>query len=203
MKLSALKEEDISSLSVQRKTDFLFAPVRDGGESADVALLLGGGPETHDRVQAAVKLYKAGRVKYIVPTGSPDVDYEGEKIPEAEAMKKWLIKEGVKEEHIFPEPQAKNTAENMMFGAITILRNIPFKPFKLFVVTSQAHLLRSLQFAKLCLPSIATVYGYASENPREGRDQWFKDEWFSARVDAEIKLIKLGVDYGFFPDMEI
>ena len=203
MKLSILKEEDIPSLSIQRKTDFLFAPVRDTGESADVALLLGGGPETRDRVRAAAKLYKAGRVKTIVSSGAPLVDCQGENLPEAEAMKRWLVEEGVRDEDIFLEPQALSTAENMLFGAVTILRNLPFKPFKVFIVTSQAHLLRSLQFAKLCLPSIATVYGYASENPREGREEWFKDEWFSSRVDAEIKLLKIGVDLGFFSDMEI
>ncbi len=203
MKLSELKDEEIPSLDRQRKTEFLFAPVVDGGESADVALLLGGGIETQDRVKAAAKLYRAGRVKYIVPTGGVETEYHGETVIEAEAMRRWLKEKGVKEEHIFPETQARTTAENMMFGAITILRNLPFQPFRVFIVTSQAHLLRSLHFAKICLPSIATVFGYASENPREGRDAWFQDEWFRGRVDTEIKLLKLGVDCGFFPDMEI
>ena len=64
-----------------------------------------------------------------------------EPIPEAEAMRRYLLKQGIPEERILPEPRAENTFQNMAFSREIIQQVNPLgKP--LFVTTNY-HVFRS------------------------------------------------------------
>ena len=83
MKLSELTKETVSKLTPKEKWDIIFGGVRDNGECAEFALLLGTKPSlAKERAEAAARLYAEGRVKYIVPSGG--VTWEGDSFSEAE-----------------------------------------------------------------------------------------------------------------------
>ena len=56
---------------------------------------------------------ETGREAFLIPSGGQGPD---EPMPEAEAMKNYLIAQGVPEDHILPETRSKNTLENCSFS---------------------------------------------------------------------------------------
>ena len=79
MKRSEISKEQMQSLSYVQKWKISCDGVKDAGECAEVALLLGGGPpRAVERARAAATLYKEGRVKTIIPSGGVKWAYHGE-----------------------------------------------------------------------------------------------------------------------------
>ena len=70
----------------------------------------------------------------------------GESITEAEAMKRYLVKKGIKENRILLEPRARDTDENLRY-AFEIMDGQQEDSSSL-VVTSSFHVLRSKMIAK-------------------------------------------------------
>lgn len=70
----------------------------------------------------------------------------GETITEAEAMKRYLLQKGIKEERILLEPRARDTDENLSY-AFSIMDKQKENASSL-VVTSSFHVLRSKMIAK-------------------------------------------------------
>lgn len=88
MKLSELSDDKINSLSNSDKEKIVYID-KDGGFTADVGIILGGSEEVIlARAEAGLKAYKEGRVKYLVPTGHPDLTCNGETLPEYMHIKK-------------------------------------------------------------------------------------------------------------------
>ena len=82
MKLSELSDDKINSLSNSDKEKIVYID-KDGGFTADVGIILGGSEEVIlARAEAGLKAYKEDRVKYLVPTGHPDLTCNGETLPE-------------------------------------------------------------------------------------------------------------------------
>ena len=81
---------------------------------------------------------KAGKDIIFVPSGGKGSD---EVISEAEAMKNYLIEQGIKEENILVEDKAKNTYENILFSNNII--NEKVKNAKIAFSTTNYHLLRA------------------------------------------------------------
>lgn len=92
------------------------------------------------RLDKAVELYKKAP-RLIVVTGAKGKD---EPEAEAEAMKKYLIKNGVDKEHIFSDDKSFNTFQNIK-NAMALL---PKGTKKINIVTSDYHLPRAISIAK-------------------------------------------------------
>ena len=106
--------------------------------------------EDRTRITSSLKLrldrayiYAAGHrnVKIVVSGGQG----RGEDIPEAEAMKEYLVGRGIERERIFPEDRSSTTEENLRFTA----RLIPdIKEKKTGVVTNSFHIYRAWLLGK-------------------------------------------------------
>ena len=132
-----------------------YPPVlaRDAPE-ADVAIVLGGGVqppnsdnpnydlgESSDRVVHAVRLWRAGKVKWILVTGGP-IDWEQGDASEGTAMMQLLRDLGVDEDAILVETKSRNTYENALFSKSIWDRQ---KFAKGLLVTSARHMQRALR----------------------------------------------------------
>ena len=94
------------------------------------------------RLDAAVEAYRNKKVPVVV-CGAQGKD---EPLPEAYAMKKYLIDRGVAEEDILTDPESFNTRQNLR-NAKELLKDKP-EVQKVLVVTSDYHVPRSLALAK-------------------------------------------------------
>ena len=126
MLLSQVKKEDLVNLTTEEKSRIVFDAVYDDdGESAPVAIVLGCShiPFMDERAEGAAQLYKSGRVKKLMPSGTtlqallPDKE-----ITEAEYMAEYMIRQGVKREDIILENNASTTIENMICSQLMINR---------------------------------------------------------------------------------
>ena len=121
-----------------------------------------------------------------------------------EIMRDFLVSRGVLKEHIFIENEAKNTAENFFYSSAIIQREIVnLLPYKVAVITSSPHLLRSVLLAEAILPRYAVVYGFGSNLKGERKDDWFTTEKGRKFVTSEIKLVKVLIDRKVASDIEV
>ena len=204
MKITEAKKETLMALPPREKYDFVCGDIRDDGMSAPVALLLGGNPNNaRNRALAAAELYCAGRVPYIIPSGGVKWDIDGEMISESHFMKRILMENGVPEEAIILENQATTTVENMIFGTLQIYRKLKFKNAPhVIIVTSEAHMKRSMALAKAIMPRALTLSAYPAFH-NAPTDEWFESEANLKALDTEVRLLKDLADSGFIEDFEI
>ena len=94
------------------------------------------------RLDAAASAYEQKKVPVVV-CGAKGAD---EPMPEAIAMKQYLVNKGVAEEDILTDPDSFNTRQNLK-NAGELLKNRP-EVQKVLVVTSDYHVPRSLALAK-------------------------------------------------------
>ena len=204
MKISDVSEKYLLDLSPEEKWNIVCGGVRDDGESADIALLLGTKPEiAKERALAAARLYREGRVKYIVPSGGVTWDINGEMLSEALYMERILLEKGVPSDAIILENEAKTTKENMIYGALQINRKTKFYgDQKIIIVTSHYHIKRSIALAKTFLPRM--VKPYACPTPVcEGKSEWLKKAENVEFLNTELHLLWGLVHHGITEDMEI
>lgn len=204
MKLSSMNLENLLSMTPEQKWDFVCGDIRDDGETADVALLLGCWPEIAiERAKAAADLYLAGRVKYIVASGGVKWDYNGEQISEANLMKRILMEGGVPEDAIILDNEARTTIENMICGTLALNRMKQFPSFKsIIIVTSENHMQRSLALAKAFLPRKFKISAYPSYHEISA-ENWLKLKKNHTIINLCISLLKGLVDDGIVEDIEI
>lgn len=202
MKLSELTREQIAAMPFEQKYNFVCGDIVDDGMSAPVAILLGGNPNNAlPRALAAAELYRSGRVLYIVPSGGVEWDFGGEMISEAKYMKRILIENGVPEDAIILENEARTTKENMIYGTLRINRKLRFeKVDHVIIVTSRSHMKRSIALAKAFLPRKVTVSAYPANH--EATIAGLNGST-GAWIAKELDLIKGLVDSGVAEDMEI
>jgi uncharacterized SAM-binding protein YcdF (DUF218 family) len=98
---------------------------------------------------------------------------EGESITEAEAMKRYLIKEGIDENRIIMEEKSTSTKENLIFSK-SILDNLQNNAaYKVILITSDFHIFRTKILAKKVgldisvLPSKTPLATYLNYTVRE------------------------------------
>ena len=204
MKITEVKKETLMALPPREKYDFICGDFCDNGMSAPVALLLGGNPNNaRNRALAAAELYRAGRVPYIIPSGGVKWDIDGEMISESHFMKRILMENGVPEEAIILENQATTTVENMIFGTLQIYCKLKFKNAPhVTIVTSEAHMKRSMALAKAIMPRALTLSAYPAFH-NAPTDEWFESEANLKALDTEVRLLKDLADSGFIEDFEI
>lgn len=204
MLVSKTSKEDLLRLPPLVQEKIIYGGISTEMQDSDVAILLGGPLEVMEsRAMAAVKLFKAGKVKYILPTGAPVRDSEFGKLSECDILIAYLKREGVPDEVIIPERQALTTQENMIFAALQISRNLSFwKARKVTVVSSYSHVKRGIALAKNFLPNSVTVYGYPSTCEEELPGNWFNSKTYCGDANYELPLIKGLIECGRMEDIE-
>lgn len=204
MKLSEIKKETLMGWSLEKKWRFVCGSVRDDGQTGDIALLLGTKPEwVEERALAAARLYHAGRVRYIVPSGGVEWDTDGVMMSEANHMKEILLSEGVPEEAIIMENEATTTKENMIYGALQINRKTKFYDSKrIVIVTSVNHMQRSLALAHSFLPAFCQISAYPATEVGSC-EEYLRKRDNPMLLDNALELTKGLVDRGIIEDIEI
>ena len=203
MKMSELTPEVVQRLTPEQKWEICCSGIRDEGESAETALLLGSRPDRAvERALAAAELYRQGRVRTIIPTGGPKWEYRGELLSEAEIMSLVLRKNGVPAEAIVPENEARTTAENMICGTLQMLRHYHRIPDSVIIVTSVTHMKRSMALAKALLPRKIRASMYPSY-PAMDRDEWLRLEDSRTHLDDSIRYHRELIENGDTEDFEV
>lgn len=166
MWLSECSEEMLDTLTRTQRDAILYGYPADDGTSAEVALLLGGNERNCTlRAAAAAELYHAGRVPYIMPSGGVEREIGGRVITEALFMKELLMQSGVPESAILVENEARTTVENLIYGTLQIYRILKTAHVDhVIIVTSDAHMQRSLAMAHQYMPRKFRITGYPAKD---------------------------------------
>lgn len=204
MKFSQLPFDALDTLTDEQVTQIVFGAWQDDGGSAEVALLLGGDPVVcPERANAAAKLWHAGRVKYIMPSGGVEWQSHYGRFSEAELLRRLLLEEGVAEDAILLENEATTTVENMIFATLRLSRLRMVRSMKrICVVTSSSHLRRSLAHGANYLPRHLEISGFCVPRSGSDRESWVGDPIHDSRVRKELVLIKKLVDAGQMTDID-
>lgn len=204
MKLSQTDKNKLKELTIKQKTCIVFGNYKDDGLLADVALLLGTNLKiASERAKTASKLYFDGRVKYIMPSGGVEWEYEGEKVSEALYMAQMLKKMNVPDEAIILENESRTTVENMICSTLKLRRTIGIFNFhSVIIVTSPSHIRRSVELAKCFMPKSKKISGYAGDNFEYSKNHWFESETDIKNVDSEVYLLKELIDNKMIDDIE-
>lgn len=140
-------------LVIVEGTIIYYGQNRDFTES-DYVVVLGAGLKGErmtlslkERAEKALECSKENRNSYIVLSGGQG---PGESISEAEAMKRYLLENGVEEKRLLLEDKSKNTMENFKFSKRIIEKHSgkTLEKVNTKIVTSNYHVLRSNIIAK-------------------------------------------------------
>lgn len=190
--------QKLNELSTEQIGEIVFGPLCDDGLSGAVALLLGGNPKVlRERALAAAQLYHAGRVPFIMPTGGVKWDTELGYMSEAECLSLLLQEYGVPKEAIILENGATTTRENMTLCSYQMERQLKLRGhYRVYIITSPAHIRRSYLLAKQYLPRTVDISVYPRICPAGQKQNWFLDEYQTDRVMRELHLLKEFLDQG-------
>ena len=125
---------------IPRKKDFDYVIIHGAGllDGSRVSKLL------RDRLDKAVEVYRQDpSPPWLIPSGGQGPD---ETIPEAEAMKDYLLTQGIPEKDILPESKSTTTMENLLFSK-RILDSREGRKYTA-LVTSNYHVYRALRCAR-------------------------------------------------------
>ena len=125
---------------IPRKNDFDYVIIHGAGllHGDQLSKLL------RDRLDKAITVYRRDPTPpRIIPSGGKGAD---ETVPEAEAMKQYLIGQGIPESDILPESASKTTLENLRFSK-QILDGLEGRKYTA-LVTSNYHVYRALRYCR-------------------------------------------------------
>lgn len=148
-KLSLIIISIFALLIIVLAIDIYTYPREEIRESADAAIVLGAAiwkdepsPVFRERLNHAVNLYKAGKVKKVVLTGGLG---ENEQFTEAETGENYLLQNGVSAADIFKETESKTTFQNLEF-ATPLVRENNFST--VLIISDPLHLRRAVLMAR-------------------------------------------------------
>ena len=125
---------------IPRRKDFDYVIIHGAG-------LIGGERVSkllQDRLDKAIEVYRRDKPPpKLIPSGGKGSD---ESLSEAEAMKNYLVEQGIPEEDIIMEDQSKTTFENLKFSK-DILDSMEGRKYTA-LVTSNYHVYRALRYCK-------------------------------------------------------
>ncbi|OIU68616.1 YdcF family protein [Rossellomorea aquimaris] len=117
---------------------------------ADVVIILGAGLKGETPSKTLVSRLEAGKAVLDADKDLPVVvsggQGEGESIPEAEAMGRYLMENGISEDRIIYEKTSTTTYENLL-NSMEILRQQGMEDPKVLIVTSDYHVVRAEMIA--------------------------------------------------------
>lgn len=118
--------------------------------SADVGIVLGAAlwndepsPGLRERLDQALKLYRERRVPRLIVSGG--LDNNRSTLTEAEGMKHYLVEQGMPEQDVVTENEARSTYENLLFSKRIMERN---GWERAIIVTHHYHGARALDMAR-------------------------------------------------------
>ena len=204
MKLSQIPKETIRQLPPKAINTIVFGDWSDGGETGDVAFVLGANPKVlPERARIAANLYKAGRAKYLMPCGGVEWDTDRGRMSEGAYLALCLKELGVPEEAILLEDQSRTTHENMVCGTLLTMRVLNIRSVnRILIVTSPSHLRRSLVLGGQYLPRMVKFSGYTEFSGPEAPGNWEKDPFYADRIFREAELLHTAVGQGWCEDIE-
>lgn len=97
--------------------------------------------ELYERLHVTLASAEKYPNAYILCTGGGTAS-ENNKVTEASQMAKWLIRQGIPEDRIIVEKQARSTIQNAQYGCELLYRDYP-QVKSLAVITSDYHIFRS------------------------------------------------------------
>lgn len=151
----------------------------DAETRTDYLIILGSGlkgrttsPSLQSRLDAGlIYLQKYPDVKVVVSGGQG----RGEDITEAEAMREFLISNGINEDRILSEPNATSTMENFKFSKALIEQNQGEPVSEVTFITNSFHVLRSKMLAGRNGLNAAAIAGDTWREP----PQYYLREYFA------------------------
>jgi len=118
----------------------------------DAIIVLGCGLDGYEagttlrlRLDRALEYYGANPSAVIVASGGQGPD---QLIPEAQAMRNYLVRQGVPESAVIMEKQSRDTMQNLSFSKILLDGHFDGE-YNVVVATSDFHIFRSLNIARL------------------------------------------------------
>jgi len=130
-------------------------------------------PSLMERLITTLEYAQEYKEPKIIVTGGQG---PGETIPEAEAMKKFLVQKGIPESRIVKEDKSTSTFENIKFSRDIIETIDEREDIKILVVTSDFHILRTKMLAKRLG---FTVYGLPAETPEVAKTKSYLREYLA------------------------
>ena len=200
-----LSEINVKSLTPEQLWRIVCGDIADDGASAEYAIILGGRPEVcAARARGAAELYRAGRVKYFIPSGGVEWETsDGKKVIEAIWMKRVLLDEGVPNNAIIVEDNARTTKENMILSSLIMTRKAPSYPHKdVIIVSSVTHLQRAMALAKTFLPRMMKIHLYPVY-PDVPVEEWLARENAVKTLKSCIRLTRDLISQGIVEDIEV
>lgn len=130
-------------------------------------------PSLMDRLITTLEYAQEYTEPKIIVTGGQG---PGETIPEAEAMKKFLVQKGISESRIIKEDKSTSTFENLKFSRDIIETMDERESIKVLVITSDFHILRTKMLANRLG---FTVYGLPAETPKVTKAKSYLREYLA------------------------
>jgi len=143
----------------------IFNEKREYNEKSDAIIVLGAGLlgdrvslTLSYRLEKAIEYFKKYPDTYIVVSGGQG---RNELIPEAIAMKKYLMQKGISEDKIIVEDKSTSTTENFKFSKRILDELFENKEYKVTYSTNGFHIYRA---GKLAEKQGLTAYGLSAED---------------------------------------
>lgn len=118
----------------------------------DFLIILGSGirgeqvsPTLKERIDEGIRYLKDYLDVPVVVSGGRGF---GESITEAEAMRRYLIKNGIADNRILKEEQSTSTMENFIYTKALLLNKTNKRKISLMIITNDFHMLRSKMLAR-------------------------------------------------------
>ena len=185
------------------KYNVIYKDLAEATGNFEAALVLGGNPTAmQGRAAAAVKLWKEGRCKLFIPTGGVCWETEFGFIPECEALKRHMMAAGVSEDAIICEKGATTTHNNMTLSKEILEQHINISEARIAIVTSCAHLRRSLALAKAYIPE-GNFFGIPYTIENETEEHFMDDPDLAISVAKECYCLAAYARRGLIPDFQI
>lgn len=201
--ISEFSREDVMAFDTDLKGKVVYGSYEEPRGSFDAALVLGC-PDIfmESRAKAAAKLYHEKRCSLFVTTGGVFWETPMGRLLEAEALRLYMIKEGVPPDLIVCETLARTTKENMTFSRDIVSKRVGDKIARIAVVTSYFHVTRSVALAKAFMEK-AVIEGVRADYPEDNPNEFKKSNMLREFVAKEIRCLKSYVDKGWIPDFEL
>lgn len=126
--------------------------ITDTGVEVDYLFILGAGlkgdtipPTLKNRLDKGLEYLNANPNLEVVVTGGQG---SGEYLTEAEAMRRYLVANGIENNRIIIEDKSTSTAENMRFSADVLEELTGRRDYKIMIATNEFHLFRSKILAR-------------------------------------------------------
>lgn len=142
MKLSQLNYLNILFKYKKETLEKIVFTANKNSNKYDIAIIFGGPDMIPNRINEAINLYKENKLNKILVTGGIGYFNKNRKVPEANIMYNYLLKENIPKKDILIENKSKNTIENILYST-SILNNIfQLKKINILLISSDYHINR-------------------------------------------------------------